>query len=125
LKTAGTNWLEAVRLIAAKNPALYRKMHEFAVAHLAEAKKYYHIKAEADQVPDITKMSDVELPGLMNLDDSRQVLHVTYGLLLLAENSDGTPLFRDAIYQTLNQYEAEYYQGLEKHIGKHLELLGL
>lgn len=125
LKTAGTNWLEAVRLIAAKNPALYRKMHEFALEHLTEAKKYYHIKAEVNQVPDITRMSDAELPNLMNLDDSRQVLHITYGLLLQAKNPDGTPMFRDAIYQTLNQYEAEYYQGLEKHIGKHLELLGL
>jgi hypothetical protein len=125
LKTAGTNWLEAVRLIAAQEPALYREMHRFAVANLSEAKKYYHIKADLAKVPEIDSLTDAELPGLMDQDDSRQVLHITYGLILSAQHSDGRPVFRDRIYRTLNQNEAGYYQGLERHIGKHLELLGL
>lgn len=125
LKTAGTNWLEAVRVIALKNPALYRRMHQFALEHLAEAKKYYHISADPARVPDINKMSDAELPGLMDQDDSRQVLHITYGLILQAKNPDGSPTFRDQIYETLHQFEADYYAALEKHIGKHLKLLGV
>ena len=41
LKTAGTNWLEALRVIAAKEPGLFREICAFALANLAEAKKLY------------------------------------------------------------------------------------
>ncbi len=125
LKTAGTNWLEAVRIIAAKAPSLYREMHQFALLHLDEAKRYYHIGADPSNIPDITERSDKELPGLMEQDDARQTLHITYGLILQAKNSDGTYLFKDRIYQVLGQYESDYYKALQKHIGKHLELLGI
>lgn len=125
LKTAGTNWLEAVRVIAGKNPGLYRRMHEFALETLAEAKKYYHISADPSVIPSLDKVKDSELPGLMDMEDSRQVLHITYGLILLAKNSDGTVRFKDEIYSTLNEYEQDYYAALEKHIGRHLERLGI
>ncbi len=123
LKTAGTNWLEAVRIIADKNPSLYRRMHKFAVANLEEAKKYYHISADVAKIPDIDTLEDSQLPGLMDKDDSRQVLHITYGLLLKAKNPDGSFAFRDEIYETLNRYEAEYYEALQRHIGRHLKEL--
>lgn len=125
LKTAGTNWLEAVRVIAVKSPTLYRKMHAFATTNLHEAKKYYHIGAKLENIPDIEKLKDKELPGLMDLNDSRQVLHITYGLILLAKNADGVSTFRDEIYSLLNKYEIDYYNVLEKHIGKHLSMLGI
>jgi len=125
LKTAGTNWLEAVRIIAAKAPSLYREMHQFALLHLEEAKRYYHIGANPANIPDITQLIDAELPGLMEQDDSRQVLHITYGLILQAKNQNGSYCFKDQIYQVLNQYESDYYKALQKHIGKHLELLGI
>jgi len=124
-KTAGTNWLEAVRVIAAKNPSLYRKMHKYAVANLTEAKKYYHIGADVAKVPDIDKIPDAYLPGLMDMADSRQVLHITYGLILTAANNEGIPLFKHEIYSTLNESEEDYCKSLEKHIGKHLEALGI
>lgn len=125
LKTAGTNWLEAVRVIAVKDPALYRKMHAFAVEHLGEAKKYYHIGAKLENIPALEKLADKDLPGLMDINDARQVLHITYGLILLAKNADGTSTFRDDIYNLLNRYEAEYYNALQKHLGKHLSELGI
>lgn len=125
LKTAGTNWLEAVRVIAFKNPELYRRMHKFALDNLAEAKKYYHISADPASIPALDKLNDKELPALMDLDDSRQVLHITYGLILMAKNSDQSTMFKDEIYSTLNEYEIDYYQALQKHIGKHLGKLGL
>jgi hypothetical protein len=125
LKTAGTNWLEAVRVIAAKDPVLYRKMHAFAIEHLNEAKKYYHISAKPENIPALDKLADKDLPGLMELNDARQVLHITYGLILLAKNTDGTSIFRDDIYRLLNRYEAEYYSALQKHLGRHLSMLGI
>jgi hypothetical protein len=125
LKTAGTNWLEAVRIIAKRNPKLYRKMHTFALYNLEEAKKYYHIGAKVENIPDIDKLKDNELESLMDLNDARQVLHITYGLILQAKNPDGTNTFKDEIYLLLNNYESDYYMALEKHIGRHLSLLGV
>ena len=125
LKTAGTNWLEAVRVIARKNPDLYRRMHKFAVANLQEAKKYYHVSADVNNIPDIDNLKNEELPSLMDMDDSRQVLHITYGLILLSQNPDGSAAFRDEIYSALHTFENEYYKALEKHIGRHLKELGI
>lgn len=125
LKTAGTNWLEAVRLIAVKNPALYRRMHKFALGHFDEATSYYHVTTDLSKVPDIDSMSDDELPSLMELSDTRQLIHITYGLILSAKNPDGSGTFRDEFYSTLNKYEKDYYKYLEKHLGRHLEKLGL
>ncbi len=124
VKTAGTNWLEAVRVIAQKAPKLYRELHEFALNVLDEAKKYYVIKADLTKIPDINKLQDSELPNLMVEDDSRQVIHITYGLILQAKNPDGTSLFRDRIYKVLNTYEEDYNIALYKHIGRHLKDLG-
>lgn len=125
VKTAGTNWLEAVRLIAGKNPGLYRRMHAAALAGLDEAKKYYHIGARRENIPDIDSMSDEDLPKLMEQDDARQALHITYGVLLRArDEKTGKSLFRDEIYATLHQYESQYHAGLVRHIGRHLTALG-
>lgn len=125
LKTAGTNWLEAVRIVAVHNPDLYRRMHAFALAHLDEAKKYYHISANPGNILPLDQIKDSELPDLLNKDDSRQVMHITYGLLLQAKKADGKPLFRDEFYQTLYTYEKEYMAALKKHIGRHLASLRL
>jgi len=125
LKTAGTNWLEAVRVIAQYAPQLYRELHIFALENLHEAKKYYHITEDTANIADINSLSDAELPCYLEQIDARRVLHITYGLILMAKNADGTPLFRDRIYQVLDEYEPEYIAALEKHIGRHLDALGI
>ena len=124
VKTAGTNWLEAIRIIALRAPELYRELHAFALDVLDEAKKYYHIGAKEDRIADINSLKDVELPDLMNKDDSRQVIHITYGLILQAKKEDGSLRFKDRIYKVLHKYEDDYYDALYKHIGKHLKTLG-
>jgi hypothetical protein len=123
LKTAGTNWLEAVRVIAKEKPSLYRKMHKFALLNLQKAKKYYHITADPLMIPDIDMMDDSKLPDLMDMDDARQILHITYGLILSDKKPDGTTTFKNEIYDVLNENEEEYYNALFKHIGKHLSCL--
>lgn len=125
VKTAGTSWLEAVRLIAMKNPALYRRMHTFALENLEQAKKYYHIGAKTQNIPDIDTLADSELPQLMAQNDARQALHITYGLLLQAKDAAGKAIFRDEIYSTLDEYEETYSATLAKHMQKHLRLLGV
>jgi len=121
VKTAGTNWLEALRVIAKKNPELFRDIFTFALEKLPYAKKFYHITENIENIPDINHLNDNELPSLLDQNDSRQVLHVTYGSILSAVNSGGTTVYKDKIYAVLNQYEEDYYNALIKHIGKHIE----
>jgi hypothetical protein len=123
VKTAGTNWLEALKVIAHKKPDLFRKIYIFALEHFHEATRYYHVTTNLANVPDISIMSDEDLPHVLIQDDARQVLHITYGLILTAKNEDGKYLLKDDIYSTLNEHEEEYYKALEEHIGKHLKLL--
>lgn len=125
VKTAGTNWLEAVRTLARKDPKLYREMHAFALEHLEEARKYYHIGAKPENIKDICTLSDDMLPALMDENDARQVLHITYGLLLNAREDTGNLRFKDRIYALLKCHGEDYANALHAHIGRHLNALGL
>ena len=124
LKTAGTNWLEALRVIAVKNPKLFREIYGFAKGNVHLARKYYHIDARTEGMPDIDALKDSELETTLEMDDCRQILHITYGLVLQATDEMGKLIFRNELYDTLMQYEAEYYTALERHIGRHLQKLG-
>ena len=123
LKTTGTNWLEAVRLVAMKDPELYRRLHAFALENFNEASKYYHVSADIHNIPNVDSLLDSELPNLMNMVDARQLLHITYGLILTAKNNDGNSRFRDDFYALLDRYADDYANLLKKHIGKHVKTL--
>ena len=125
IKTAGTNWLEAVRVIAKVNPTLYRRMHAYALEHVSEALKYYHITADFDAIKPLDNVHDNELPEYMNDDNARQLMHITYGLLLTAKDENGNFLFKDEFFATLDEEEETYREALVKHIGKHIDMLEL
>lgn len=125
IKTAGTNWLEAIRVIAKTNPTLYRDMHVFALENFEEALKYYHVTPDLDSINDLSDVSDDDLIKYMDNDAARQLFHVTYGLILTAKNDQGEYLFRDEFFKTLDVHEDEYRAALVKHIGRHIDLLGL
>jgi hypothetical protein len=125
LKTAGTSWLEAVRLIAFKDPGLYREMHWFALSSFKEASQLYHVTTDLDRIPKLGGLTDQELPRLLDQEDSRQLLHITYGFLLNAQKENGKYLFRDRLDHVLTQFEEDYWSLLEKHIEIHLTSLGL
>ncbi len=125
LKTAGTNWLEALRVVALENPGLFRRMYKYAIKRLPDAKKFYHIFTEREMVQNIEKYSDGNLPELLEKEESRQALHITYGYLLCDKDSGGRYIFREEFFATLHTYEETYYDFLKKHIGRHLDLLGI
>jgi hypothetical protein len=125
VKTAGTNWLEGVRVVAEINPTLYRRMHQFALEHFEEAKQYYHVTTDIKAIKDINLVFDDELVEYMNDNNARQLIHITYGILLQATDNNGEYLFKDEFYRTLSENEEKYEQGLISHIGKHIELLGI
>lgn len=117
VKTAGTNWLEAVRVIATVDPTLYRKLHVTALDSLEEAKNYYQVSLDVDKIPQLDELSDGELPDLLNQDDARQLLHITYGFMLQ------DPVLKESIYRTLAEHETMYEDFLSTHLRRHLEPL--
>ena len=88
--------------------------------NLEEAKKYYIISADAENSPDINNLSDGGLASLLDKDASRQILHITYGLILSAKNAGGAFIYKDKIYAVLHEYEDDYYDALIEHIGRHI-----
>lgn len=123
VKTAGTNWLEAVRVIAEVNPGLYREMHQYALRHLDQARKYYHVTFNEADIPPLESLSDQQLPDLMNQPAARQAIHISYGVILQAKSTEGAFLFKDRLYRELLINQELYTQRLKEHIGRHLDLL--
>lgn len=123
VKTAGTNWLEALRVISREDPALFRELLDFALEHLDEARAYYHIGAQTSRVRPHRELPDSTLPAYLDETDARQVLHITYGLMLQAKNANGSSRFHGRIYDLLHRCEGQYAGALERHIGRHVGLL--
>jgi hypothetical protein len=119
LKTAGTSWLEALRVIAKAHPELYRKMHEKAFRYYPEALKQYHITADIEAITPLTSVPDSKLEDYLLDDNARQLLHISYGGLL--NDQEIGPAF----FKALDEDEDLYYEVLEKHFDKHINLLGI
>ena len=118
LKTAGTSWLEAVTVLAYKDPQLYRDMHQCALDNVADMLKLYHITADFNKIPALDTLSDAELPALMSMPEARQLLHINYGPIL-------TGNLRERFFKAMHKFEADYDQRIEAHFDKHLSLLGV
>lgn len=119
VKTAGTSWLEAIRTISAIDPALYRLMHRKAFDHFEEATKLYHITADLARIANLETVSDSNLPEYLQKDESRQLLHITYGGLL------NDPDVRSRFFEFLDDNEESYYDGVGAHIERHIRKLGI
>ena len=117
VKTAGTSYLEALRVIAEKEIRLFREMLDFARCRYEADKASYLVSANLHRVPISCVLADWHLPGLLNQFDARQVLHVTYGSVLAAD--DGKR-FRAPMLAALRTHEEAYAEALVKHIGRHL-----
>src|SRR4051794_6923565 len=110
LKTAGTSWAEALRVIARNDPDLMREVLTLALESFEANRKSYHLSCDPARIP--TDPTDDEVGELMDKVDSRQVLHVGYGAIL-AE-------FGTRLYQVWNDHEEEHYRILADHFTKHL-----
>jgi tagaturonate epimerase len=119
LKTAGTSWLEAVRVVARVDPPLFRRMLAAAVQGFAEASKLYHVAADPAAVPSPESIPDGQLQAVLDARDSRQVLHIAYGRLL------GDAGIRAELYRVLQENEEKHYTAVKEHIGRHVRLLGV
>ncbi len=112
LKTAGTSYVEALRVVAQVAPALFREISAFAREHYLQDRQSYHVSASLAEMPDLTALPDTALPALLDNIHVRQILHVTFGSSL--------DTFGPALRELLLLHEAAYADQLEKHFSRHL-----
>ncbi len=113
LKTAGTSYVEALRVVAQVDPALFREMVRFACERYPQDRASYHVSAEVSRVPDVSKCPDAALEPLMDEVNTRQVLHVTFGSVLAT--------FGDALRERLYSHQNTYAEILEQHFYRHIK----
>ena len=123
LKTAGTNWLQAMLLIADCEPELYREVHAYALTVFNEATKYYHVTTDLNRIPALDSLTDAQLPELFKNEDSRQLIHITYGLILNAKDEDGKFRFRDRLFEAWRAHEETLSAHVATHIERHMKLI--
>ena len=110
VKTAGTSYLEALRVLAKHTPDLFLKIYSLGRERYAIDKRTYHVSAQLDRLP-----STDDLPSLLNDFHAREILHVTFGSVLAQ--------FGTELKEALVKYETAYIEGLQAHFEKHLQLL--
>jgi hypothetical protein len=123
VKTAGTNYLEALRVICRVEPALFRQICAHARMRFPDATKFYHVTTDLSKIPDADALPDSELERMLNEQDARQLLHITFGFVLTDKDVAGNYVFRDRLYAIWEAHEEEYANILVQHIGKHIQLL--
>lgn len=123
VKTAGTNWLEAMHVVAMKAPKLYRDIHAYALSMFSEATKFYHVTTDLNKIPKLETLKDNQLPELFHNNDARQLIHITYGFILNHKDAQGNFVFRNELFALWRAEASTYSDRLYHHIGKHLELL--
>jgi tagaturonate epimerase len=111
VKTAGTSYLEALRVLAKHEPDLFLKIYSLGRKCYEMDKRTYHVSAQLNLLPDTD-----DLPSLLNDFHAREVLHVTFGSVLAQ--------FGVELKAALAKHEAAYYEVLRTHFDKHLHLLG-
>lgn len=119
IKTSGTNWLEALRVLAEREPALFRRMYGVAQATFAENRRFYHVTPDLSAIPDVAALGDEALPGLLDQTATRQMLHISYGKIL--EDED----LKVRLYHALREHRHAYSDALYRHIGRHVQTLGI
>lgn len=124
VKTAGTSWLEAVRVVAATDPGLFREFWAAAGEGFSRARQYYHIRTDRADVSDAAAIPDDRLPLLLDQDAPRQFLHITYGEILRAGAAGGGTL-GERLREHLIDNEEAYAERLRAHFQRHAAGLGL
>jgi len=110
VKTAGTSYLEALRVLAQHEPDLFLNIYSLGRECYEADRRTYHVSAKLEMLP-----KENDLPALLNDFHAREVLHVTFGSALGQFGAD--------IRSSLVKHADAYLVGLETHFRKHLSLL--
>ena len=110
VKTAGTSYLEALRVMATYEPDLFLSIYALGRERYETDRKTYHVSAELNKLPNTD-----DLPALLEDFHAREVLHVTFGSALAQYGTE--------LKAALVKYDDAYFNGLKAHFEKHLDLL--
>lgn len=113
IKTAGTSYLEALRVAAVRAPDLFRQILETGRSNYEKDKKTYFLDCRPERVPPASTLEDADLPDLLNQFDARQLLHVTFGSILTAHGA--------ALRALLTTYPDDYRAALRDHFARHIQ----
>jgi hypothetical protein len=130
VKTAGTSYLEALRVVARHDADLFRRIVNFGRSHYETDRATYHVSATLASAPDTSAVSDVielereylelwsEVPeGEGFTKPGRQILHCTFGSTLT------DPDLGPAIRSILHDHPDTYTEVLAEHFARHLQAL--
>lgn len=130
VKTAGTSYLEALRVVARHDESLFRRIIEVARQHFDRDKATYHVSADVNKLPSpdtVPGVADLEtiylerwadvLAGKGFTKPGRQVLHCTFGTILM------DPKLGRLIRQLLEAHFDTYTEVLADHFERHLRAL--
>lgn len=129
VKTAGTSYLEAVRVAARHDDALFREIITFSRSRYETDKATYHVSAtRADAPPaedaDLATLESEYLELWENVPvgkgfskPGRQILHCTFGSVLT------DPDLGARLKECLTTHSGTYTDVLEDHFSRHLEAL--
>lgn len=112
VKTAGTSYLEALRVIADLDTSLFRQILAYSRERFETDRKSYFLDCQPDRVPRDADLADGALPGLLEQFDARQMLHVTFG-----SNLDR---FGAEIHGLIADHEGAYEAVLNTHFSRHV-----
>ena len=125
VKTAGTSYLEALRAVAVCDPDLFREILDFARSLYEHERRTYHVSGQLERVPAADTLDDRALMMLLDDEDARQVLHVTFGRVLTERRPEGKSLFKDRIMACLESNEDVHFGNLVTHFRRHTEPFNL
>ncbi len=118
LKTSGGSWIEALRIIAEKDSSLYRFIHNVISENISHIQKYYkNVKVNIEILNKISSVKDKDLLDYMNNNDLKQILYMSYGILLDNE------ILRPLIFSILDDNEEYYHKHIKDTFIKYFEAL--
>jgi len=130
VKTAGTSYLEALRVAAQQDEALFREIIDFSRGRFHQDKASYHVTAVVNQVPAPDEISDPVVlerlyldrwddvpPGKGFTEPGRQILHCTFGSVYT------NPRLGPRLVQLLKAYPEQHGEILRQHFVRHLQPL--
>lgn len=130
VKTAGTSYLEALRVVARHDEPLLRQIIDFCRGRYDRDKATYHVSATFSSAPppdEVASASELERqylevwsdvpPGKGFTRPGRQILHCTFGSVLTDPRLG--PLLRDLLRQNVDTYT----EVLADHFARHLDAL--
>jgi hypothetical protein len=129
VKTAGTSYLEALRVVARHDSAAFRGIIDFSRDRYQTDKATYHVSATLADAPTTDQASDEtlereylelwsEVPqGQGFTKPGRQILHCTFGSVLTDDK------WGAVVHDCLKAHPETYRDVLDDHFGRHLDAL--